>query len=297
LLERRTKVLPVGLVLISAGLIQVHGCAATNCLGDIINSQLSIDVVSLAIISTVSRHYWKLLPKLIIMDLAAEGHLSQPIVTKSRLLSLPSEIKIQIYQELFHGLEVQLFDLSSTAPTTCSTLSTICTVCRTFLVEAKPIFLRTVNVTTLADSLESTKLNRLSVDDFWAIRNLLIIVTKEHSRDYSGLPHFLPNIEQLTIDLTPWCPAYLDIEEAMKSKDTIVITDSDAEYDEDKRIGVNRLFATFEDWVRDLAIDRASVNSTSKFKLLVRLDFVNKPDDGDDDAQTTIVVGAQVEQY
>lgn len=113
-------------------------------------------------------------------------------------------------------------------------------------------------------------------------------MTKEHSCDYSSLARYLLNLEQLTIDLTPWRPAYLDIERAMKSKDTVVITDSDAEYDEDKRIGVNRLFATFEDWVKDLAIERASAGSKDKFKLMLRLDFINELDDS---APTTTVVG------
>jgi hypothetical protein len=219
---------------------------------------------------------------------AAEGHLAQPIVTQSKLLSLPSEIKMQIYKEVFRGLQVQLFQHSSAASLVSSTLVNTCQVCHTFRVEARPIFLRTVTVVLLAEVPPQNKIRRLSKEDCLSIRNLVILVTRQHSHDYSRIIEFLPNIEQLTIDLTPWCPGYLDIERAIKSKDTVVITHSDAEYDEDTRIGVNRLFATFEDWVKLFAIDRASVNSTSEFKLLVRLDFLNEPDD---DAPTTIVVG------
>jgi hypothetical protein len=222
------------------------------------------------------------------MALAAKGQFSQPIVTNSRLLSVPSEIRIQIYLEVFCGLEAELFYSSSAERPAYSTLVNICQVCHTFLAEARPIFLRTVTITTRADLSPFKKILRLSFEDCRSIRNLVIFVTEEHSRDYSSLTRYLLNLEQLTIDLTPWCPAYLDIERAMKSKDTVVITDSDAEYDEDKRIGVNRLFATFEDWVKDFTIERASANSKDKFKLILRLDFINEPDN---DAPATTVVG------
>lgn len=224
------------------------------------------------------------------MTPAAEDRPSQPIVNQSRLLGLPSETRIQIYKEVFHGLEVELFTFAAAAPRACSTLVRLCQVCRTFLVESRPIFLSTVTFVTPANVSPLDKFARVCVEDRQSLRKLVILVTKEHSRDYSSVVDFLPNMERLTIDLTPWCPGYLDVERAMKSKDTVVITDSDAEYDEDKRIGVNRLFATFEDWVKDLVLERASADSKRKFEFVVRLDFVNEPDI---DGPTTIVVGSR----
>jgi hypothetical protein len=225
------------------------------------------------------------------MSRALDGRLSRPIVVQSKLLSLPSEIRIQIYKEVFSGLDVLLLHHSSAVLSPCSTLVRICQVCHTFLAEARPVFLRAITVFTLADVSLQNKIRRLSNEDRLSIRRFVILITKEYSHNYSCLAAFLPNLEQLIVDLTPWCPGYLDIERAMKSKNTVVITDSDAEYDEDKRIGVNRLFATFEDWVKDLAIERASANSKDKFELIVRLDFVNEPDIN---APTTTVVGGTV---
>lgn len=224
------------------------------------------------------------------MARAVDRHLSQPIVAQSKLLSLPAETRIQIYKDVFCGLEVLLRRSSYAVP---STLVRICQVCHTFLVEAKPVFLRAVTVVTFADASPSTKIRRLSKVDCRSIRRFVILVTKEYSTNYSCLAAFLPNLEQLIVDLTPWRPCFLDIERAMKSKDTVVITDYDAAYDESKRIGVNMLFATFEEWVMDLAIERASAHSEDKFKLIVRLDFINKPAN---DAPTTVVVGGAVQQ-
>jgi hypothetical protein len=221
------------------------------------------------------------------MAQAVDRRLSPPAMARSKLLTLPPEIRLQIYKEISCELEVLLFRCSRAAPAPCSTLVRICQVCHTFLVEARPVFLRTITVFTLADISLQNKIHRLSYGDCLLIRRLVVLVTKEYSHNYSDLATFLPNLEQLVVDLTPWRPAYLDIERAMKSKDTVVITDSDAEYDEDKRIGVNRLFATFEDWVKELAIERASACSKHKFKLIVRLDFVNEPDI---DAPATVVV-------
>jgi hypothetical protein len=226
------------------------------------------------------------------MARAVDGHLPQPIVAQSKLLSLPAETRIQIYKDVFRGLEVLLRRPSYAAPLACLTLVRICQVCHTFLVEAKPVFLRAVTVGTIADVALQTKFLRLTNEDCRSIRRFVIFVTKEYSTNYSCLAAFLPNLEQLIVDLTPWRPKFLNIESAMKSKDTVVITDYDAEYDENKRIGVNRLFATFEEWVMDLAIERASADSKDKFKLIVRLDFVNEPID----APTTVVVGGAVQQ-
>ena len=239
---------------------------------------------NLVITITRSRQEQKRLPELLVMAPTFRGHRSLRILTKSKLLSMPSEIRNYIYREIFRGLEVQLLHQSTNAY---STLVNICKVSRTFLLEARPIFLRTVTISTFADVSPQTKLAPLFVEDRRSFRTIVVAVTKAHCYDYTSLINFLPNLEQLTIDLTPWCPAYLNIERAMKSKDTVVITGSDAEYDMDKRIGVDRLFATFEDWVRDLAIERAAVNTANTFKLLVRLNFENSPDD---DEEATIVV-------
>lgn len=227
------------------------------------------------------------------MAQAVDRHLSQPIVAQSKLLSLPAETRIQIYKDVFRGLEVLLRHPWCVLPSARSTLVRICQVCHTFLVEAKPVFLRAVNVVTIANVALQTKFLRLTDEDCRSIRRFVILVTKEDSTNYSCLAAFLPNLEQLIVDLTPWRPCFLDIEKAMKSKDTVVITDYDADYDENKRIGVNMLFATFEEWVMDLAIECASAHSEDKFKLIVRLDFINKPAN---DAPTTVVVGGAVQQ-
>ena len=225
------------------------------------------------------------------MAQVVDHRLSLPFIAQPKLLSLPPEIRFQIYKETSCDLEVLLFRCSRAAPALCSTLVRICQVCHTFLVEARPIFLRTVTVFTLADISLQNKIHRLSNWDCLLIRRLVVLVTKEYSHNYSDLATFLPNLEQLVVDLTPWHPGYLDIERAMKSKDTIVITDSNAEYDEDKRIGVNRLFTTFEDWVKDLTIERASACSKYKFKFIMRLDFINEPDI---DGPPTVVVRSAV---
>ena len=247
--------------------------------------------VTLVITITRSRQEQKRLPKLLVMALTFRGYRSLRILTKSRLLSMPSEIRNYIYREIFRGLEVQLLHQSTNVY---STLVNICRVSRTFLLEARPIFLHTVPVITFADVSPQIKLAPLSLEDRRSIRTMVVAVTKDHSYDYTSLIDFLPNLEQLNIDLTPWCSAFLNIERAMKSKDTVVITGSDAEYDMDKRIGVDRLFATFEDWVRDLAIEHAAGNTANTFRLMVRLDFENSPDD---DEEATIVVRGLTQRW
>ena len=71
----------------------------------------------------------------------------------------------------------------------------------------------------------------------------------------------------------------------MKSTDVMIITDSNDDFEPEWCIGISKLFARFEDWVRDLVMERALVKSKKKFKLLVRLKFENTIDD-----KTTIAV-------
>lgn len=235
-------------------------------------------------IFTASQDFWTRLPRFVVMEPAAEGRLPQPFVKTSRLLSVPSELRIQIYREIFRGLEARLIHPYDSRAY--STLVAISRVCRTFLVEARPLFLRTVTFFVYADVFLSARLARLSLDDYLLIRKVTVFVSRFPSSRCSLLPHILPNLEQLNIDLAPCYSEYLDIENAMKSKDTVVITDTIAEYDLERIIWVT----TCEDWVGDLAIEHVSGDSLHKFKLLIRLDFINTLHDGC--LETTVVGGA-----
>lgn len=197
---------------------------------------------------------------------------------------MPSELRIQIYREIFRGLEARLVDRYNSRAY--STLVAISGVCRTFLVEARPLFLRTVTFFVYPDAFLFAELARLSLDDYLLIRKVTAFVSGYYSYRCSLLPHILPNIEQLNIDLAPCYSAYLDVERAMKSKHTVIIADSAAGYDFDRLIWVT----TCEDWVRDLAIEHASGDSLHKFKLLIRLDLINTRYHGG--LETRVVGGA-----